>query len=514
MEFAKIDEHGDDDELDSDLDVDEHDNCDSSDSDSLNFDRELKIRTELDFNGRSILLRFPKSRLGRKKSKDLDDSSKFLADEFKRRVKNEYNNHPVGQYMGPYDQPKDLSLSAQLPNSKLDFERYTQFYHNGTTCYNYKIGNYKKYKALEKIDSYQIDSEKECNENNSEEDDVNIYYTCQHKKCKIPCPCAHCCSEMVQCTEHKLEHPSLFDEVSHAVTIRSSEPFCVDESFFNKSYIIKYSGIPLKCKKCKRDLVNHNSYHFEYHTDCRFCNPTFFKAKATSEKHLRFLIKDEEEYYKTVCQYCDRKFCQAYFVKKHIEAEHGVKPFKCTICDQRFQSDKAKSYHEKVVHSDTVKTIDCGNCGKNFQSEVHLKAHQKYVHSEIRKHICKTCGSKFKQKKDLKVHLLNKHDLNNIKEDYDEKSDTGNGYKCESAFRYKKNLNAQVRSNHLKVDSFPCTDCDLIIRNKRSLVRHKKTKPGPNETHHVCPLCKKDFSDKITMKEHEKFHYAKKTVDS
>ena len=198
VEFAKIDEHGDDDELDSDLDVDEHDNGDSSDSDSLNFDRELKIRTELDFNGRSILLRFPKSRLGRKKSKDLDDSSKFLDDEFKRRVRNEYNNHPVGQYMGPYDQPKDLSLSAQLPNSKLDFERYTQFYHNGTTCYNYKIGNYKKYKALEKIDSYQIDSEKECDENNCEEDDVYIYYTCQHKKCKIPCPCAHCCSEMVQ----------------------------------------------------------------------------------------------------------------------------------------------------------------------------------------------------------------------------------------------------------------------------------------------------------------------------
>ena len=45
VEFAKIDEHGDDDELNIDIDVDEHDNGDSSDGDSLNFDCELKIRT-------------------------------------------------------------------------------------------------------------------------------------------------------------------------------------------------------------------------------------------------------------------------------------------------------------------------------------------------------------------------------------------------------------------------------------------------------------------------------------
>ena len=51
----------------------------------------------------------------------------------------EYNFHPVGQYMGPYDQNKKLKLSAQLPKSNLDFKTYTEFSHDSGKCYAYKI---------------------------------------------------------------------------------------------------------------------------------------------------------------------------------------------------------------------------------------------------------------------------------------------------------------------------------------------------------------------------------------
>ena len=41
---------------------------------------------------------------------------------FHGRVQKEYNSHPVGKYMGPYDQNKNLSLKIQLPESNLNFK--------------------------------------------------------------------------------------------------------------------------------------------------------------------------------------------------------------------------------------------------------------------------------------------------------------------------------------------------------------------------------------------------------
>ena len=200
-------------------------------------------------------------------------------------------------------------------------------------------------------------------------------------------------------------------------TIRSSDPFCESSIFFENSYIIKYPGIPRKYETCRKDLLNHHSYHFEFHANCRFCSPTFFKKKATTKKELDFLIKDEEKYYKTVCQYCNRRFCQEYYVKKHIESEHVVKPFKCEKCDKQFQSAVARSHHEKTIHSSSVQLVDCDICGKQFKSEVILKQHVRYVHADTRKWRCDECEVKFKQKRDLRVHMLKQHHVNYSKED-------------------------------------------------------------------------------------------------
>ena len=41
---------------------------------------------------------------------------------FQARVQTEYNKHPVGMYMGPYDQNKNLELKIQLPDSNLNFK--------------------------------------------------------------------------------------------------------------------------------------------------------------------------------------------------------------------------------------------------------------------------------------------------------------------------------------------------------------------------------------------------------
>ena len=482
--------------------------CDESKSDSSGLGL-LKLKTDVNFNGKSVCLQLPKSRLGRNIRKHVENPcEEFKSDHFKQRIQKEYNMHSVGQYMGPYDQDENLMLSAQLPKCGLNFKTYTEFSHDDEECYSFKTEHYDSFDVLEKIDSYQIESKAEKISNKS---DGDIYYTCQHRKCKIPCPCAHCCSDTVQCAEHKLCHPALFDSRTHAVSIRSSDTFCKDQSFFDNSYIIKYPGIPLSCKKCERDLSNHDCYHFEYHSNCRYCSPTFFKSKASTEKELRVLIKDEAEYFRTVCQYCDRRFCEAYFVKKHIETEHGEKPFECLFCSKRFQSDKAKCYHERTVHCDPGKLISCERCNLKFKAEVHLLEHEKYVHSEVRKWSCTDCNSQFKQRKNLRAHMLKVHNEDHIREDYQEKPELVEEYKCKeciSIFKYKKNLDAHVRNKHASKLSFPCDDCESTFSNKKTLVAHSKGKHGPKIINYDCPLCGKVFSEKRSLKRHEKTHYS------
>ena len=75
---------------------------------------------------------------------------------FKGRIQKEYNAHPVGKYMGPYDQNKNLKLKIQIPNSKIDFKKYTDFHHDTNQCFNFELKSYENFDDLLKIDSYSI----------------------------------------------------------------------------------------------------------------------------------------------------------------------------------------------------------------------------------------------------------------------------------------------------------------------------------------------------------------------
>ena len=124
-------------------------------------------------------------------------------------------------------------------------------------------------------------------------------------------------------------HGALFDEKERAVSIRSSEEFCQEKGFFSKSYILKFSGILLKCLRCRKDLLYHESYHIKYHNNCRFCKQTWFKYKAENKDDLKYLEKKAEEYFRTVCPHCDKQFCEAYFSNRHIHSEHNTPLCKC-----------------------------------------------------------------------------------------------------------------------------------------------------------------------------------------
>ena len=475
----------------------------------------LNIETIVKDNkrGNPVKLCFPKSRIKRQTP---ENQTIELLSGFNGRVQKEYNEHSVGQYMGPYDQNENLKLNVQLPGTNLDFQSYTEFYHDEDECFEFSIKSYDKYGDLDKIGAYRIKAKVvELEERHSDDSDKSEtdpkYYTCQTGRCKIPCPCPQCHLGRKQCTEHKLKHIALFDEKKHAISIRSSNSFCLGESFFHNSYVLKYSGIPIDCRKCHQDLVFHHSYHFEFHETCRFCKLTFYKLRATTvEEHHRLELK-EAQYYKTVCPYCDKRFREQYDAKKHIEFEHEQKrdSYKCEYCKVKFQSNKAKQYHEMTKHSSSPSHSACDICQKTFTSVVNLKSHMKYVHSDNQKWSCGDCEARFKQKRDLRFHMLNVHNLNQRKEDYFEGEEKLllKCKDCNSTFQYRKNLNAHKKANHTEsVDVFQCEECPSKFRYKTTLTKHKRVKHGNEKQEHACGVCGKTFTEKKNMKRHERKH--------
>ena len=74
---------------------------------------------------------------------------------FQGRVQEEFNRCPVGPYVGPYDQNESLDLSLQLPNSALNYEKYSEFVHlQNVLCRKFSFSKkYLKIGDLGKIDA-------------------------------------------------------------------------------------------------------------------------------------------------------------------------------------------------------------------------------------------------------------------------------------------------------------------------------------------------------------------------
>ena len=173
--------------------------------------------------------------------------------------------------MGSYDQSDCIPLKAQLSDSTLNFEQYTQFDHDyDLECKQFRIVSEREYrnlKDLEKIDSLKHSKNIEKKDINDVADKHKISYTCFKGCCKIPRCCKDCCINEIQCMLHRITHPDLFDPKLHRRTIRSASKICKDSSFFgkNKMYTIEYSEIPKSCNLCGKDLVHHDAYHLVYH---------------------------------------------------------------------------------------------------------------------------------------------------------------------------------------------------------------------------------------------------------
>ena len=167
------------------------------------------------------------------------------------------------------------------------------------------------------------------------------------------------------------------------------------------------------------------------------------------------------------------------------------------------------TYHENLVHKTDNTRVSCDMCNKTFASLNTLKSHQKYAHSTERNEQCTYCDKKFKQKRDLRIHLARIHGVDLLTEKYGESYEKAvfDCEKCESTFGYKKNLDAHIRSKHSSsVESFKCDECKSEFRYKKTLVDHVKRKHGTGQPKFECTVCRKTFLQKKVLVKHQLLH--------
>jgi KRAB domain-containing zinc finger protein len=131
---------------------------------------------------------------------------------------------------------------------------------------------------------------------------------------------------------------------------------------------------------------------------------------------------------------------------------------------------------------------ECSFCKERFREIVtlteHLKKHrtEKWPGHEKTTHPCPICDSVWSNKSRLKRHLINSH----------YKSST---YKCHhcTVFRTltKATLEEHLLFRHFDIEQ-QCPDCEIVLPNRRSYLRHIKTHQLPNQLQ--CPGCKRCFA--------------------
>ena len=141
-----------------------------------------------------------------------------------------------------------------------------------------------------------------------------------------------------------------------------------------------------------------------------------------------------------------------------------------------------------------------------------MKNHQKYAHSEDKTHACVLCDVKFKQKKDMRTHVLHVYGFNMSKSMYGnlEEPERYECDMCDSSYRYKKDLNMHKRKKHEETDAaennFPCDECSSIFKAKKTLNTHRNLKHSNSISEFPCPTCGKVYNQKNNMKRHSKTH--------
>ena len=166
---------------------------------------------------------------------------------------------------------------------------------------------------------------------------------------------------------------------------------------------------------------------------------------------------------KIKCEFCPKVFVNIHKMKKHVKNVHKCKKYTCKYCNHTLKVARELKIHiiEKHEHQNGVK---CDFCTKVLASESRKKQHIAISHVKVKDHICELCPDKaYSRKSGLMDHMRENHCQNGKKE-------------------------------------YPCEHCNKSLSTLRLLKNHMKLHLENGV--HVCQFCNKSFNRAFVLKQH------------
>lgn len=197
-----------------------------------------------------------------------------------------------------------------------------------------------------------------------------------------------------------------------------------------------------------------------------------------------------------LCAECGKSFLASY-LRRHYQRVHlKEKRFECDLCGLR--TFKKQHIEEHLKRHFKIKDYHCDQCPSAFTTGTELKIHIKNVHCEDRPFRCdhKGCDSAFKQKENLKEHMLRHTQKKNfvcVVCDKGEKAQfpllSISTLHLLSAFYNNSSLKAH-QIIHTGNPHIPCNACGKLFFSKQALKLH-------HLHHHQAPTLKCEQCDKM-----------------
>ena len=143
---------------------------------------------------------------------------------------------------------------------------------------------------------------------------------------------------------------------------------------------------PFKCKICGNKFTRNSGLLWHIRTihekkkpfKCKICHSEF-ACKDYLEKHTNSVHDEKIEPLK--CTLCNFKFASKQYLERHTIAVHEKKkPFKSTLCNVSFSSEKLKK--QTVTVHEKKKLFNCPLCNGNFSFRTNLEEHITTVHEK------------------------------------------------------------------------------------------------------------------------------------
>ncbi|XP_070193647.1 myoneurin-like isoform X3 [Littorina saxatilis] len=136
---------------------------------------------------------------------------------------------------------------------------------------------------------------------------------------------------------------------------------------------------------------------------CTDCGRWYSQARSL-RNHMRRKHPAAHERPRFTCNSCTKVFYETNEFQSHINMHAGMKPFACKTCDSKFANKRSLSRHVCTKSTkDTPVAWQCEVCGKEFRAKQRLRLHM-LSHDSTPRYSCQWCKCQFKQRQSLKRH--------------------------------------------------------------------------------------------------------------